>query len=143
MTINQWSLIVCVVGLTYLSGYAVQYLDGVLAVAAATAVSSAAIYIITRLSSSKILACIATIELLSIGINGTSWYQSHYNGFIYSRHEAIIESMALVQAALLILGGLYYGAIGTVERIRLGNLLRSSIYSRCQLDNQSIKAEIL
>ena len=143
MSFKAWSLLVIIVGLAYLSGYLIQGINDVSYYAYHAATSLAVIYLVTRIPASLVGVGVQVIEAAAFAVNGLSYHDIHYINFVYSNYEAIIESLALVQAALLTLGGLIYGAINIFERhwdsVRMGRMVHNRICSRDEMDSTIYK----
>lgn len=142
MTFRQWRNIAFLLSAVYLTGYVIAYLNGSLWYLAHVELSALAALAILRISQSKVAYALSLIEIAALGVIALSWHQSPYNGFVYINHEVIIETLALAQAILLVVGGLLYGVANAIERVGVGHLFRRKVYNGGSRVVKPIKAEV-
>lgn len=121
MNPKQWLNTALVLMAIYLSGYLIRLIEiDWLYEIAPMAVSFGAIWIVLYISKSKLSIILSIVELLAIPISGLAM----------ANYEVIIEFMALTQAIILIIGGVYYGVVALasrcIESIRMGDLFQRS-----------------
>jgi len=151
MKFSEWRYTAYLLGLVWLSGLVIKYcknagyIDGVYLFAVASGISFVAIFVLRHISTSKLSYALASIELFVIGVIGIAWRQWPYEGFVYTNYEVIIGIMALVQAVLLLLGGLYYGMDNvsdrSVKRVWMGDFFRRQVPNRCVADSERLEGE--
>jgi len=128
MTVNRWLCVSLILLLTYLSGLLIP--ENERWFNAATTMSFVSVFVISMISNSGLAILLIIIEITAFFLIGIAGYQKPYNGFVYTNLGVIINSMALVQAALLVIGGPWRGMADAIRRIFdhkwLDNILANS-----------------